>query len=300
MVRTTARPSRKPARRAFTLVELLVVIGIILLLVSLSVVAVTKALGYQQRRNTETAIAKLNQALQKQWLRVIDTAKNETPNANAVSLSNGDPRRAKVIHILMTLKREFPTTYSEATSSPFGMTPNQAYVRGLPSVVSGYGAEQQSSACLYLILKQARRGGDFDPDTSLSSQEVVTDSNGVKMINDGMGNPISLIRWPSGALTPSSTVGTLQPFASGNPPDKEDPEDLLDFSWWTWAQAQPAPIPSLASSLCSVTTQTYPYPLYPVSPTAGKQFQLMPVIISRGGDGVLGTSDDILSFQVTP
>jgi hypothetical protein len=102
----------------------------------------------------------------------------------------------------------------------------------------------------------------------------------------------------------SSTVGTLQTFSVSNPPDKEDPEGLLSQNWWTWVMAQPAPIPAQAVQLFSVTAQTFPYPLYPVDPpgaaTAGMQYRLTPVILSKGSDGKLGTSDDIFNFDLNP
>jgi prepilin-type N-terminal cleavage/methylation domain-containing protein len=313
MVRKT-RPTRTPARDGFTLVELIVVVGIILALVSLSVAGIMKALNYQQRRNTETLVQKLDQALQKQWIRVIDTAKSETPSATDMALANGDSRRAQVIHILAALKRDFPTSFAEVAAPPGWLSPNQAYVRALPPPATwgNYSPEQQSSACLYLILKQARRGGDFDPDTSLSSQELVTDANGVKMIYDAWGKdpanpnrgPVVFVRWPSAPLLASSTVGTLQPFSATNPPDKEDPEGLLSQSWWAWMLTQPANVQTAAAQLFSATGQSFPFPLYPVNPpgaaTAGQQYRLTPVIWSYGSDGNPRTKDDIFNFDLNP
>jgi prepilin-type N-terminal cleavage/methylation domain-containing protein len=314
MVRKT-RPTRTPARDGFTLVELIVVVGIILALVSLSVAGIMKALNYQQRRNTETLVSKLDQALQKQWIRVIDTAKSETPTPTDMALANNDPRRAKVIHVLAVLKRDFPTSFTEVAVPPSWLSANQAYVRALPPpdpsppapplTWSKYTPEQQSSACLYLILKQARRGGDFDPDTSLSSQEVVTDANGVKMIYDAWGKPVTFVRWPSAPLLASSTVGTLQTFSATNPPDKEDPEGLLSQSWWAWLLTQSPAVQATAGQLFSATGQSFPFPLYPVNPppptgTAGMQYRLTPVIWSYGSDGNPRTKDDILNFDLTP
>jgi prepilin-type N-terminal cleavage/methylation domain-containing protein len=314
------RYNRRRVRRGFTLLELLVVVGIILALVSLSAVAILKTTSYQQRRNTESAVSKIDQALQRRMKRVIDTAKSETPHQIAQTLANGDPRRAQVIHILMCLKRELPTSFAEARNPVQTVNPlifpafaaNQAYVRALNGVPGGYTPEQESSACLYLILKQSQRGGDFDPDTGLSSQEVISDSNNVRMILDGWGNPISLIRWPSTKLSNSSTVGLLRTFALNNPPDKEDPEYMLDTNWWLWVQAQPGStfIPQQAAQVFSVSPGAYPWQLnpglYPVpnpgaSPSqAGQQYQLTPVIFSKGADGTLGTPDDIFNFLLNP
>src|SRR5205823_13346932 len=113
-MRHVTRPTHALARRGFTLVELIVVLAIMLILVSLSVSAVMKMIAYQQNRNTEQSIVKLDQAFQKQWRAVIDTAKTEQPNPIAQFFSNGDDRRARVLHVLMSLRREFPTTFAEA------------------------------------------------------------------------------------------------------------------------------------------------------------------------------------------
>src|SRR5436305_1940126 len=147
MTRTTPRPA---ARAGFTLIEVLVVLAIIVVLVSMGAAAYMKIANYQQRRNTETLVAKLDDGFRKKWRTVLDTAKTEQPNAIANALSNGDARRAQVIHVLMCLRREFPTNFAEATqtitvgSASFG--PNPTYWRLLQSVnAANYSAEQQSS-----------------------------------------------------------------------------------------------------------------------------------------------------------
>lgn len=310
MVRTT-RPTRTAARPSFTLLELLVVIGIILALVSLSVAGIMKGLNYQQRRNTETGISKLDQALQKQWLRVIDMAKNETPSSTEMTLAGGDPRRAQVIHIKLRLVQMFPATFKEATSPPL-LPPNQAYVRALASVGPRPGPaadawKHESSACLYMILKQSIRGGDFDPDTSLSSQEVRDPvGDGVKEIFDGWGNPIIFSRFP---YNPAAFLNVMNtPKGPGNGPpwgvvqaappsnDPVDPESLLADPTWVAASG--------AAFTASIHTVF-----------ANKNYNLRPLIVSMGSDGFLYDplsnidpatgqkilkNDDIYNLQLTP
>ncbi len=215
MVRSN-RPPRPSARGGFTLIELVVVVGIILVLVSLSIGAVMRVVNIQQRRNTEATILKVDHAFQVQWKAVIDLAKTEQVNPIATALAGGDDRRARVIHILMCLRREFPISFQEATqtiSMPNVGTfpPNQAYVLALQNYTlannwGGRGVLDQSSACLYLALKQHRSGVGFDPDTGLTAgQEVVDPANdGVKEIIDGFPSqtnapfqPIVFNRWPA-------------------------------------------------------------------------------------------------------
>jgi hypothetical protein len=273
------------------MVELIVVVVIILVLVSLSTAAVIKMIGYQQARNTEQTINKLDQAFKKQWRAVIDTAKTETPNGLAQSLANGDPRRAQVIHVLMCLKREFPMSIAEARSPLPSYTtflPNPAYVTALKNAAAS--GHDEKSACLYMALKQTRRGVDFDPDSALSSQELVDPvGDGVKEIYDGWGQPIEFIRWPVGLPNiPSGSpqIGTLQAFNTSSPPDPQDPEGLLASKSWLQFFQQPAQqaLPGVKDLFAPPGTQQAPYWPYPLG-GAGQQYQLTPVIVSAGPTG---------------
>jgi prepilin-type N-terminal cleavage/methylation domain-containing protein len=256
-------PTRAPARRGFTLIELMVVIAIISVLLSLSAAAYFKAREAQMRRNTEQAIIRLDGALDQQWRRVIDTAKSESVSSAATNLSGGDERRARVIHVLLCLKREFPQSFAEARSPAPGFGPNPSYVRALAGARPGH---NESSVCLLMALKQSRRGGDFDPDTALSSLELTDPvGDGVKEVFDGWGRPITFIRWPSdlAALNPSGP----QPFNAREPGDKEDPEGLLTDAAWQ-------------NQFGRSFQQYVGYPLG----GAVKQYQLTPVIASQGSN----------------
>jgi len=300
---------RRPARGGFTLIELAIVIGIILVLISLSVGAVMKALNIQQRRNTEQTILKTDKALQGQWKAVIDQAKTEQVNAIAAYLSNGDDRRARVIHILMCLRREFPINFQEATQTinfpnvgTFG--PNQAYVRALSNASAASLArspEDQSSACLYLTLKQTRGSITFDPDTGLAAGQELIDpfSDGIKEIADGFSSqsnapfqPIIFNRWPAanGYGSPVLNLNGPQAFNPRSPADTEDPEGLL-VNQTTWM----GNLTVLQQQQLLTAFQTYV--TYPLG-GQGLQYRLTPVIMSKGTDGVHNTADDLYNFQL--
>jgi prepilin-type N-terminal cleavage/methylation domain-containing protein len=307
----TRTPLRAPRRRGFTLVEMMVVITIILVLVSLGAGAYLKVANYQQRNNTQTLVSKVDDNFHKKWRTVLDNSKTEQPNAFAVNLSMNDTRRAQVIHVLMCLRREFPTTFAEARnpsgSGVFG--PNPAYARVLQSVNdANYSPEMQSSVCLYLALKEDRRGVTFDPDTALSSQEAadaqLSDGTpapitGAKAIYDAWRNPVIFNRWPAGGYGSGVTnsqgqqVGGLGPFNPQAPADTEDPEGVLtDATWQAWLQTN-----NLVGTFNRVVG-------YPLPPAAGQQYRLTPVILSLGRnnryDPTDSGSDDIYNFRLTP
>src|SRR5262245_22356018 len=100
-------------RAGFTLVELLVVIAIIGILVALTAGAVVRFIGVQARDNTEVAMRKIQPLLQNQWKAVIDQAKTEPISQNAMVMAGGDERLARIIHIKLRLRQEFPANYNE-------------------------------------------------------------------------------------------------------------------------------------------------------------------------------------------
>ncbi len=301
----TPRRTRRPGRRGFTLIEMMVVLTIILILVGLSVGAVMKAVNMQQRRNTEQSVKKIDQAFARQWKTVLDQARTEQidlVNPLAITLAGTDglaPNRARVIHTLMVLRREFPQTFAEAVQ-PAPANPafkNQAFATALPPLATwgNYTPEQQSSVLLYLTLKQRRGGSDFDPDTALSPRELVDVlGNGIKQINDDWGRPIVYNRWPSAGYGAANLAGA-QPFNPSAPADKEDPEGLLaSLQWQTWLANTPG--------MLALFQANVGYPLVVPSRGAAYQYNLTPVIMSVGANGKYDLtdpgSDDIINFQL--
>jgi type II secretory pathway pseudopilin PulG len=103
-----------PARSAFTVIELLVVIGIIAVIISLTAAAVMAIIRGQEKSTTELTIRRVGESATANARAVFDQAKELQIPASVMNLANGDPRRAKVIWQKLQLKRNFPMTFREA------------------------------------------------------------------------------------------------------------------------------------------------------------------------------------------
>jgi prepilin-type N-terminal cleavage/methylation domain-containing protein len=282
---------RRPARGGFTLIELLVVVAIIAVLMSLILSGVMKVRVIQMNNNTKEEVIKLETARAKAERQVIDAAKNETPCALAQMWANGDAQLAQVLHIKLRLRQEFPQSFAEVLN-PLGVPAKQSYVRALqnaqPSIHSAY---EQSSILLYLSLKESRRGSEFDPDSSLSSQEITTTSDGLKVIVDAYGRPIVFIRWPAlptlDPTTAPTLITTLTTVVKTPPVDAEDPEGLMsanNYAWFATTNGQQFAASCHGPSTVVVNGNSVVYPL-------------RPVIASTGKNGTFGDGDDFYGFN---
>jgi prepilin-type N-terminal cleavage/methylation domain-containing protein len=278
-------------RHAFTLVELLTVVAIIAVLVSLVASATFQVIGVQQQRTTEATITKIADAVDQQMKAIVDQARIEPLGKYPflAGLAGPNTRRQRVILVKLMLKQQMPMTFAEA-NAPVPMTGDPSYAAALsgwtppvdnPSTIAR-NIEQQSGACLYMMLKQVRRGMNFNIDSALSSSEVGTvtimGANGVPKdfpaIMDAWGHPLAFYRWPAlnkelnpgapGSGTPALTA-TSASFA-----DAQDPEGTLaDPSWAT-----------ATNNGFLQFTQQFCHPLPPTTPP--QAFVLTPVVASFG------------------
>src|SRR5829696_2498105 len=117
---------KRPAnpRAAFTLIELMVVLGIIVLLSTLSVAAVLRVRDSQRETNTNTELRKLQIGIDQRWKATVERIKTEdvppeireyTRNANG----SYDNDRAKALHLKLRLRVEFPQTFAEVEPAKF-------------------------------------------------------------------------------------------------------------------------------------------------------------------------------------
>lgn len=117
------RPMRK--RAGFTLVELLVVLGIMLVLAIIGVGAAMKGFVWVQTMSTETTLRKIHERMARRYDQIVAEARGWDNNPNILRLANGNAKRAEALKIKLLYKWSFPMRYEDVLtavyeSGPFG------------------------------------------------------------------------------------------------------------------------------------------------------------------------------------
>ncbi len=243
MKRTRQTPTAAN-RPGFTLVELLVTFAIIAVLGALLAAGVMGWMSSQARRNTETEIRTLHNALLQHWDVVVKDAKDDKSVPPAVlDFAGNDPKLARVIWIKLRLMEAFPISFDEIAKAsivpkasrpaPWNLIPDDkrryssSYADQLKSRVAAKTvAKTQSAACLLLAINVNRNGVSHSVDL-LRPFTRDTDGDGIIELADGWGEPLYFYRFPAG----SDELQSSRPSTMVLPKlDPLDPNGLL-FAW---------------------------------------------------------------------
>jgi type II secretory pathway pseudopilin PulG len=250
-MRTTVRSDhpRKFRRSAFTLVEIMVVITIMVALVALTAGAVLKYVGVQQTSNTQSTLDRVQSQLIKAWSKVKDQAKKEPiPPGFVAAYAGSDANaaeRAKVIYLKLKMRAAFPMNFGEALNVAYnnpllGATVPQSPVPSPPAYttyLTSHGVNpaavsasspsdpRESAVCLLMALQRGVSGAGIDPSV-LTAGGAAGDYNGMPYLTDAWGRPIFFSRAPTGSLY----LNLAGPLAGANDPG--DPQGLLLNPTW--------------------------------------------------------------------
>ena len=182
-------------RRAFTLVEMLVVIVIILMLAGIVLVAVRGAEESARETRSQATIAKLDNIIRTIY-ESYHTRRVPIDTSGMHPLAAAQTRLA-VIRDLMRM--EMPERRTDITTDPLFGEPEPSLHRAYRArliAANGPMANNGPAECLYMIVCLA---GEEDARSQFSSDEVGdTDGNGLPEFLDGWGRPIFFLRWAPG------------------------------------------------------------------------------------------------------
>ncbi len=316
-VQKTPKRHGPPARGAFTMLELLVVLLVIGLLVALTAGTVVRVMDSQKKSTTQVTLNKIQSQLTKQWNAYKDVywredAQRLYPNQwNYVlsSLSQNDSKRARVIWVKLRMKQAFPATFSEALSpivlgsASVTLQPLPGYVTGLGTagVTASDGGACESAACLLLALQQSPTGGGAKAeDLAGTSIRSFTTNNGktVQAFADEWGSPLQFSRWPISyaRLFPGGVASNGGIPGATNDPG--DPEGTLTVATWLRVNGNPSGMMTneriAFSGLCHGVPDRTVVSQQPLV-TTPNSFKLVPVVVSPGPDKNLGLTPPSLA-----
>jgi hypothetical protein len=223
-------------------VELLLVVGIIGLIASMTVVAFLQVVVTQRRNTTAQTVKTASSLLDRQWTAVRDQAmKEDIPSSVLPTLQNwasGSSNSAALVRLMwvkMRLKQAFPTNFTEALSpSPLWAMPTykQALTQaGASGSIPPDPAE--SSVCLLLAL-QLGHATTVSEDVLGSATIADSKWSGLSQLVDAWGQPLAFYRYP----TANTELDKLNPAATGPGTKARDPLDptglLMDPGWNNW------------------------------------------------------------------
>jgi prepilin-type N-terminal cleavage/methylation domain-containing protein len=233
--RSLRRAAVGHARHGFSLIEILVVIGLIAFLTAAIVAVIPRVANAAKVAATKATIKKVDEMLNdringfRRFIQKQDQqAGSGTPGyvLQAQSLSGQtiltpgtSLSAAKVIAVKALFKMYFAQAYTELDQTTQSTNPRGA----------SHEAVTDSAECLYLIITKGPLF-DTEPPSAADLKAIETadpDGDGIPEIVDAWGQPLRFYRWPTRLVRPSvtspwTTPGPideiLQPTGSGPPP----------------------------------------------------------------------------------
>ena len=290
-------------RRGFTLIELMVTIGIILILATLTMLAMAGAQEAAQIAKTKSLIARLNVLIMQKY----ESYRNrQLPIQLPIGVTARQAAAARCDAVRQLMRMEMPDRWSDivdpaknitiiadSANSLGGTTISMPapsvwqayfsfynYVLGLP----GYSApaadggakagdEFQGAKTLYLIVTMGLEENDVLENFNTSEIKDY-DNTGCKVFIDAWGRPIRFLRWAPGFMANPATGAPAGGFSgvsrlqTGWDRDQTDP---------TGVYGSPPPVPA------GVNPATLDQPATGL--TTSNTYALYPLIFSAGPDG---------------
>lgn len=220
-MRLSLRPTA--ARRGFTLVELMIVVGIVILLVVMATAAVMKFRDTGPHIATQMNLSKIKAALDTQWKAVRDQAQKEPIDSTLAGLlvpgaTSGANLEVRKRYVEARLKASFPVSFAEAMNpnSPTLMAASPTlkaysgytgYLNNVftPNSAAADSPDKQQAICLLMILQRGPMNTGITPDQlgTSGALRLTLKVNGVEKEDfgcvDAWGRPVRFTRDGNGA-----------------------------------------------------------------------------------------------------
>jgi prepilin-type N-terminal cleavage/methylation domain-containing protein len=193
-------------RAGFSLIEILVVMGIIAFLTAAIVVILPRVANASKIAATRATIKKVDELLNdringfQRWIQTQNTLAGNNPPSYVLGTQyatsySQNPQLYQFLAAKLAFQKAFPQNFSELGGS---------YVSKNPTT--------ESAACLYVILTQ-KAVFDTEPPSAaeLRGAEIGdTDGDGNPEILDAWAAPLRYYRWPTRLFRPAPTAATVQ------------------------------------------------------------------------------------------
>tara|TARA_R110002111_G_scaffold262702_1_gene340346 strand:- start:53363 stop:54421 length:1059 start_codon:yes stop_codon:yes gene_type:complete len=313
MRRFSIHQSVRSTRSGFTIVELLMVVGILLFLISTSAFLVRNIGNKAREKATMATITKVNGILSQR----IESLKKyqESRSGQQLTLSRIKSKRGQLITELgdkkyytltdpiveiLVKKDLFRENLPQFLGDNREINIAMGAAAGLPGSDGGLSV---SSEYLYFILTQYNVHGiaPVGEDAFIASEVKDTDGDGLKEFVDGWGRPLRFYRWPTRVINPygsgfrrdlASTFFSSLPPQQSNGSNERDPLNIDPDDPLGRLANENDHSSGLVGNLFNHTSYYYfdsadPLSLFPCEYGTMDTYWL-PLIVSAGEDGILG------------
>ncbi len=203
-----------PIRRGFTLVELLIAIGIVTLLAAILVVAIGRS-GVKAREQATAALIKKISGQVQDRLEAFDRLRSQQQTKtkaisefklSPLNVSTLTDSQREILGFKMLLRQLFPQTFTDLNATEFSQEFNPSHQQ-YPYNASKHNENTESAELLYYALVRGKALGipTVDPGEFKANEVADTDGDGLLEFIDAWGRPLRFYRWPTRLICPSCT-----------------------------------------------------------------------------------------------